>query len=260
MRSSTCPSRCPRPSPASRSPRYSRRTAGWAIPGAGRHQGGLHLDRRHHRTDADRHAISGAHGAAGARRGARRSRGGGRNSRRRPILCVPAHHPARVCPALLTGFALAFARGGRRIRLGDLHRRQSALQDRDHPVPHRHPTRGVRLPRRRRPGLRDAEHLVPRAVGDQLSAALGPPPLHGRRGARWQADPHRPCWRNCVAARSRLAAQQPHALGADQHLAAVPRRAAVRPADHRVRHRIVQGRTAPIWLRSEIRIRCRPSN
>ena len=31
-----------------------------------------------------------------------------------------------LAPALLTGFALAFARARRRIRLGDLHRRQHA--------------------------------------------------------------------------------------------------------------------------------------
>ena len=50
-----------------------------------------------------------------------------------------------LMPALLTGFALALARGGRRVRVGDLHRRQPALPDRDRAPPDRHPARGVRL-------------------------------------------------------------------------------------------------------------------
>ena len=61
-----------------------------------------------------------------------------------------------VLPALLTGFTLAFARARGRVRLGDLHRRQPADEDRDHPAADRHPARGVRLPGRRRARLRDA--------------------------------------------------------------------------------------------------------
>ena len=84
-----------------------------------------------------------------------------------------------VLPAMLTGFALAFARGvgeyGSVIFIaGNLPFKTEIT-----PLPDRHPPGGVRLPRRGGLGLRHAEHLLPRAVGHQLSAALGPPPLHG---------------------------------------------------------------------------------
>ena len=110
-RSSICRSRCRRPFPASRSPRCSRRTVGWAVPGAGGHQGGLHLDRRHHRTDPDRHAVHGAHvqpALAEVQReleDAAEILGAGRFYVFRRII-LPT-----VLPAMLTGFALAFARG-----------------------------------------------------------------------------------------------------------------------------------------------------
>ncbi len=48
-------------------------------------------------------------------------------------------------PAWLTGFALAFARALGRVRLGRLHRRQHADEDRDHASAHHHQARAVRL-------------------------------------------------------------------------------------------------------------------
>ena len=59
-----------------------------------RHQGGLHVDRRHRRAHPDRHALHGAHGAAGARRSAARPGRRRRDARRRPLLHLPPHHPA----------------------------------------------------------------------------------------------------------------------------------------------------------------------
>ena len=43
-----------------------------------------------------------------------------------------------IAPALLTGFALAFARGTRRVRLGGVHLRQHARPDRDRAAADRH--------------------------------------------------------------------------------------------------------------------------
>ena len=55
-----------------------------------------------------------------------------------------------LAPALLTGVGLAFARARRRIRLGDLHRRQHADEVRDRAAADRHQARAVRLRRRGR--------------------------------------------------------------------------------------------------------------
>ena len=68
-----------------------------------------------------------------------------------PLADLP---PRRSCrrslPALLTGFALAFARARRRVRLGDLHRRQHADGLRDRAAADRHQAGAVRLRRRDR--------------------------------------------------------------------------------------------------------------
>ena len=48
----------------------------------------------------------------------------------------------------------------RRIRLGDLHRRQHAVRFRDRAAPHRHPTRGIQLCRRHRHRHYDADDLL----------------------------------------------------------------------------------------------------
>ena len=77
-----------------------------------------------------------------------------------------------ILPALLTGVALAFARGRGRIRLGHLHRRQHADGLRDRPAADRHQARAIRLCRCRRHRRCHAAHLLPAAAGDQSAAAL----------------------------------------------------------------------------------------
>ena len=76
-----------------------------------RHQGRVHADRHLHRDGLHRHAVRGAHGAAGADRSRsprsrRRPRALGANRWQR---CSRVILPSLI-PALLTGFALAFAR------------------------------------------------------------------------------------------------------------------------------------------------------
>jgi hypothetical protein len=65
-----------------------------------------------------------------------------------------------VLPALLTGTAMAFAGRPGRIRLGGLHLRQHADENRDHPAAHHHQAGAVRLRRGHRAGRGDAGHLV----------------------------------------------------------------------------------------------------
>ena len=78
---------------------------------AARHQGRLHAARHRHRADLHRPALRRAHGAAGAGGDRQRGRGSRRHARRQPL---PDHHRGSSCrglaPAILTGFALAFAR------------------------------------------------------------------------------------------------------------------------------------------------------
>ena len=144
------------------------------VPRAARHQGGLHLDRRHRRAHPDRHAVRGAHGAAGAAGGAARSGGCGRDPRRRPLLRLPAHHPADRAAGAAHRLHAGLRARGRRVRLGHLHRRQPADEDRDHAAADRHPARGVRLPGRRGARLRDAGDLLRHAARHQPAAGLGP--------------------------------------------------------------------------------------
>ena len=67
--------------------------------------------RHRRRADVHRPAVRRAHGAAGAGGSGPRDRGGGRDSRRPPLAdLLPRHRCPAMLPALLTGFALAFAR------------------------------------------------------------------------------------------------------------------------------------------------------
>ena len=73
-----------------------------------------------------------------------------------------------VFPAMLTAFAGARTR---RVRLGRLHRRQPAGQDRARAAADHHPPRGVRLPRRFGGGDGPADRIVRHALGDQRHPA-----------------------------------------------------------------------------------------
>ena len=87
-----------------------------------------------------------------------------------------------VLPALATGFTMAFARARRRVRLGDLHRRQPADEDRDHAAPDRHQAGAVRLRGRRGARLHHAGDVLRHAAVDQPAAGLGAAPARRRAG------------------------------------------------------------------------------
>lgn len=99
-----------------------------------------------------------------------------------------------VLPALLTGFALAFARA-RRIRLGDLHRRQRADEIRDHVAADHHEARAVRLRGRDRAGGRDAGRVVPDAAADQHAAVVSAASYEQGRERSGARHRHRRCCR-----------------------------------------------------------------
>ncbi len=118
------------------------------------HQGGLHAGGRRDRADLHRPALRGAHGAAGARRhrdGARKKpppASARRGCRPSPRVILPS-----ILPALLTGFALAFARAvgeyGSVIFIAGNMPMISEIT----PLHHHRQARAVRL-RRRRPRWR----------------------------------------------------------------------------------------------------------
>ena len=120
------------------------------------HQDRLHALGRAGGDDLHRPAFHGAHAAAGAERLGRdveeaaATLGATRfQTIRRVVLPM-------LVPALLTGAAMAFARARRRIRLRDLHRRQSADGSRDRAAADHHQAGAVRLCRRRRHRRGDA--------------------------------------------------------------------------------------------------------
>ena len=130
------------------------------VPRTARHQGGVLAAGHRDRADVHRPAVRRAHAAAGARR--TRSRNG--RSRRQPRrdslqtfwrVILPA-----VLPALLDRLRAVVRPGARRIRLGGVHLRQHADEDRDHVAADHHEARTIRL--RRRDGDRhgDARRLV----------------------------------------------------------------------------------------------------
>ena len=122
--------------------------------------------------------------------------------RRRPASAPAAGRPSaasscrRSLPALLTGFALAFARAVGEYGSVDLHRRQHADEDRDHAAADHHQAGAVRL--RRRHGRSPSVMLVASFVlllVDQPAAVVD-----GRSTAQAEAR---------CASRSRLVATRP---------------------------------------------------
>ncbi len=85
-----------------------------------------------------------------------------------------------LLPAILTGFSLAFARAGR-IRLGDLHRRQPAVQDRDRTAADHDPPGGIRLRRRGRDRRAAAGRILRLPAGDQCDSGA----VLAREARRW---------------------------------------------------------------------------
>ena len=70
-------------------------------------------------------------------------------------------------PALITGFALAFARGHRGVRVGDLHFRKPSLQNGNPPAAHRRPARAIQIRGRSSDRGGHAHRLFPLAFRHQ---------------------------------------------------------------------------------------------
>src|SRR5512146_2177371 len=152
------------------------------LPPSRRHSRCLYSSRCHPCDDAHRHALRGAHRPTRTARGAAGSGGCRGNIGSRPLVRVPQGDRARGDARSAHGLhARVRARAGR-IRLGHLHFRQSAAEDRDHSAAHRHPPGGVRLPWSRGIGFRHAGDVVRDSSHHQPSAGLGPRP-HGPEGA-----------------------------------------------------------------------------
>ena len=161
------------------------------VPRAARHQGRLHAARRARRADLHRPAVRRAHRAAGARGPRHRARRGRRQPRRHALQTFRRVVLPTLAPALLTGFALAFARAvgeyGSVIFIAGNH--ADGLGD--HAADHHHQARAVRLRRRDRDRRGDAGRLVRAAAGHQRPAGLD-----ARAPARGRADGRRRCNRS----------------------------------------------------------------
>ena len=222
---STCRSRCRPRSRASRSPTLLAKNGWlgrWLEPlGIQVAYTPLGIDDRAH---LHRPAVRGAHGAAGARGSrARSSRRPPRASARRAGRRSAACSCRRCWPALVTGFALAFARGARRVRLGRLHLRQHADADRDRAAADRHQARAVRL--------RGATAIAAVMLVASFALLLGINALQGlgapRRGAEVSVTPRATLRTALSAPASVRAALHRSAAGArraDRARAALPRR------------------------------------
>src|SRR5690606_21203937 len=148
--------------------------------GAVRHQGRLHLDRHRDRADADRAAVRRPLGAARVGRGAARSGRRRRDARCGTLLRLPPHHLSDGHAGAADRVHDGLCARDRRVRLGHLHRGQSADEDGDHTAADRHQARAVRLCGRRGARLHHAGDVVRDAALDQSVASMGAPPT--RRG------------------------------------------------------------------------------
>ena len=79
-----------------------------------------------------------------------------------------------LAPAIITGRRAGLRTRRRRVRLGHLHRRQSAVQVRDRAAADRHPAGGIRLPGGDRDRGDDAFAVVRDAPGRQSCAVMEP--------------------------------------------------------------------------------------
>ena len=93
---------------------------------AARHQGRLHAARRARRPHLHRRAVRRAHRAAGAGGSRHRVRGGRRQPRRHALADLPPRRAADTGAGAADGLCARLRARGRRVRLGDLHRRQPA--------------------------------------------------------------------------------------------------------------------------------------
>ena len=127
------------------------------------HQGRVHAAGRIGCAHFHRTAVRRAHRAAGARATAE----GARGSRGHAWRVTLAEFPARHLPDRHTGAAdrvcTRVRTRHRRIRFGDIHRRQHADGVRDHAAVDHHQARAVRLRRRDRDRRRDAVDLLRRS-------------------------------------------------------------------------------------------------
>ncbi len=132
----------------------------------------VHAARHRRRANVRRPTVRRAHDSAGARGSRPRARRGSGESGRGPL----ANVRASLVSVDLAGGTHRIRAGlrarRRRIRLGDLHRRQHADAHRDYAAAHRHEAGRVRLYGRHRDRRRHAGDLVRLAALDQFPAAL----------------------------------------------------------------------------------------
>ena len=150
-----------------------------------RHQGRIHAARHLRRAGVHRPAVRRAHRAAGAGR-PRKGAGGGRSvARRKPLDHRAPRRAAEPRPGAADRLRARARARGRRVRLGDLHRRQSAERVGDRAAADRHQAAGIPLRRRDRDRGRDAACVVPAAASSSTRCSAGRKPAPG--GARERA-------------------------------------------------------------------------
>ena len=143
------------------------------VPGAARHQGRLHAARHLDRADLIGlpfvvRTVQPVH-----RRDRPRGRGGRRDARRQRFRTDLAGHPAGPCAGDPDRLRARLRARRRRVRLGDLHRRQYSLRLRDRAAADRDPAGGVRLCRRDRDRRDHADDLLRHAVRHQSRSRPG---------------------------------------------------------------------------------------
>ncbi len=120
-------------------------------------------------------------------------RGSGRDAGRQAAADLSPRDPARVCPALLTGFALAFARGVGEYGSVIFIAGNMPYQVGDRAAADRHPARAIRLCRRDRDRGGDAARLLRAAPVINLIQAWAATPERST-DAQLAPHPRRPVW------------------------------------------------------------------
>src|SRR6185437_3058633 len=134
----------------------------------------VHAARRRHRDGVRRVPVRGAHAATGAAIARPRHGRGRRKPGRAQLADLHAGGPADAGSGAAYRFRVGAGARGKRIRLGDLHRRQHADAHRDRAAADRAEAGTVRLRRRGGAGCGDAGLFLRDAGGAVVAAALEP--------------------------------------------------------------------------------------